>query len=115
MKGLIFNLLADLARRADCEDDAWEVALAVSEEVTEELTLEDDDESIHGLIAEESLHGGADFTFRWLVRSGTPFRDSDWPDLADPSARSRTPRPSDPPEPFYLELRDPNRRPPNKT
>ena len=115
MKGLIFNLLADLARRADCEDDAWEVALAVSEEVTEELALEDDDESILGLIAEESLHGGADFTFRWLVRSGTAFCEEDWTDLADAAAPSRARRPSDPPEPFYLELRDPNRRPPNKT
>jgi hypothetical protein len=27
MRGLIFNLLANLAARAGCEDQAWEVAL----------------------------------------------------------------------------------------
>jgi hypothetical protein len=113
MRGLIFNLLADLARRAGCEDDAWEVALAVSEEVTEELALEDDDELLQGLLSEECLHGGADFTFRWLVRSGSAFRDDDWADLAETSPTTRTARPSEPP--LFLEWDDPSRRRSNKT
>src|SRR4051812_34684979 len=107
MKGLIFNLLADLARRAGCEDDAWEVALAVSEEVTEEMALEDDDELMLGVIAEECLHGGADFTFRWLVRSGTTFCDDDWADLAGNPPKMRTARASEAPEPFQ-EWADPS-------
>lgn len=115
MKGLIFNLLADLARRAGCEDDAWEVALAVSEEVTEELALDDDDELMLGVISEECLHGGADFTFRWLVRSGTAFCDDDWADLAETHPSAFPARPSEAPEPLFLEWADPSRRRPNKT
>src|SRR5262249_34927328 len=86
MKGLIFNLLADLARRAGCEDDAWQVALSVSEEVAEELAFddfEDEEAEIFEMLAEASLQGGADFTFRWLLRSGSPFCDEDWDDLTD--------------------------------
>jgi hypothetical protein len=83
MKGLIFNLLADLAREAECEDDAWQLALAVSEEVCEELALEDEDGDLDGLLSEVSLLGGVDFTFRWLLRSGTPFQEGDWADLAE--------------------------------
>jgi hypothetical protein len=115
MKGLIFNLLADLARRAGCEDDAWEVALAVSEEVTEELALEDDDELMLGLITEECLHGGADFTFRWLVRSGTAFCEDDWADLAETPPKAFGPRASERPPALFPDWSDPSRRRPNKT
>ncbi|HEX4335382.1 MAG TPA: hypothetical protein VH062_05680 [Polyangiaceae bacterium] len=97
MKGIIFNLLADLARSAGCEDDAWEVALALSEEVNEELAQEDDEEEMLDLLFEAAFQGGADFTFRWLLRSGRPFRDEDWADLADaaPLLRAHDERPSD--------------------
>lgn len=81
MRGLIFNLLADLARDTGCERDAWTVALAVSQEVNDEIALEiDDDEPIIGFLTEASLQGGADFTFRWLLRSAAPFSDDDWAD-----------------------------------
>jgi hypothetical protein len=103
MKGLIFNLLADLARRAGCEDDAWHVALSVSEEVNEELSLEEEDDELVSLLSEASLQGGADFTFRWLMRSGTPFCDEDWFDLSDQAPLSGAGRGSEPPEPLYFE------------
>ena len=110
MKGLIFNLLADLARRAGCEDDAWQVALSVSEEVNQELALEDEDEALLGLLTEASLQGGADFTFRWLIRSGTPYCDDDWMDLSEQAPLSRPGRASEPPEALYLD-EAPRRRP----
>lgn len=78
MRGLIFNLLADLARDAGCEADAWTVALAASQEMAEELALEtDEDDLLPGLLAEVSIQGGADFTFRWLLRTAPHFRDED--------------------------------------
>jgi hypothetical protein len=111
MKGLIFNLLADLARRAGCEDDAWHVALSVSEEVSEELALDDNDEDLFGMLTEASLQGGADFTFRWLMRSGTPFCDEDWVDLSDQAPISTAGRGSEPPDGMYFETEASRRRP----
>ena len=119
MRGIIFNLLADLARRADCEDDAWHVALAVSEEVAEELDIDAKDEAFLAEIGEEMLQGGANFTFRWLLRSGGPFRDEDWADLSDPAPSTDPMRSPEPLEPFFeardlfsapLGRRRPNRR-----
>ena len=84
MRGLIFNLLADLARDANCEEEAWTVALAVSQEVSEELSTEADEEcgeALLELMSEVSLQGGADFTFRWLMRSAGPFCEEDWDEL----------------------------------
>jgi hypothetical protein len=84
MRALIFNLLADLARDAGCEEDAWTVALAVSQEMTNELALEGEDHDLSpGLIAEVSLQGAADFTFKWLLRSAPPFCDDEWADVLD--------------------------------
>ena len=116
MRGIIFNLLADLARRADCEDDAWHVALAVSEEVAEELALEAEDEAFLEAISEEMLQGGANFTFRWLLRSGCPYRDEDWTDLMEPAPSAELRRASEPPGPLVTSYagtssrRRPNRR-----
>ncbi len=103
MKGLIFNLLAELARQSECEEDAWQLALAVSEEVADELALEEEreDEELMSLLVEASLQGGADFTFRWLLRSASPFRDEDWSDLGDPSSLSHA---SEAPESLFFGL-----------
>jgi hypothetical protein len=84
MRGLIFNLLADLARDAGCEKDAWTVALAVSQEMTDELSLDGDEQDLPlGLVAEVSLQGAADFTFKWLLRSSPPFCDEEWSDVLE--------------------------------
>jgi hypothetical protein len=84
MRGLIFNLLADLARDAGCEEDAWTVALAVSQEMTNELALDGEEQELPtGLVAEVSLQGAADFTFKWLLRSAPPFCDDEWTDVLD--------------------------------
>ena len=91
MRGLIFNLLADLARDAGCEEDAWTVALAVSQEMTNELSLDGEEHELPpGLVAEVSLQGAADFTFKWLLRSAPPFDDDEWSDVLDapPDAHS---------------------------
>jgi hypothetical protein len=84
MRGLIFNLLADLARDAGCEEDAWTVALAVSQEMTDELSLDGEEHELPpGLIAEVSLQGAADFTFKWLLRSAPLFSDDEWSDVLE--------------------------------
>jgi hypothetical protein len=84
MRGLIFNLLADLARDAGCEEDAWTVALAVSQEMTNELAFECEEHDLpSALVAEVSLQGAADFTFKWLLRSAPPFCDDEWADVLD--------------------------------
>src|SRR5438045_2953823 len=115
MKGLIFNLLADLARRADCEDDAWHVALSVSEEVCEELELaETEDRILAEMFIEDTWLGGADLTFRWLLRSGTAYRDEDWDDLRDLEAVSPAFHGSEPSEPSFLEPDLWSRRRPNR-
>ncbi|HVW25438.1 MAG TPA: hypothetical protein VHC69_08705 [Polyangiaceae bacterium] len=94
MRGLIFNLLADLARDAGCEEDAWTVALAASQEMAEELAREaDEDELIPGLLEEVSIQGGADFTFRWLLRTAPSFQDDDDTDVLE--ARLTSPEVSD--------------------
>ncbi len=88
MRGLIFNLLADLARDAGCEEDAWTVALAVSQEMTQELVLDGEEHELpQGLIAEVSLQGAADFTFKWLLRSAPPFCDDEWGDVLEEAPR----------------------------
>jgi hypothetical protein len=94
MRGLIFNLLADLARDAGCEEDAWTVALAVSREMSDELFREaEEHEFSPGLVTELSLQGAADFTFKWLLRSAPPFSDDDeWADvLGAPLGASEAP------------------------
>ena len=84
MRGLIFNLLADLARDAGCEEDAWTVALAASQEMAEELAMEaDEDDLLPGLLAEVSIQGGADFTFRWLLRTAPSFQDDNDDDVLE--------------------------------
>jgi hypothetical protein len=115
MRGIIFNLLADLARRAHCEDDAWHVALAVSEEVAEELSLDEEDEAFVEEISEEMLQGGANFTFRWLLRSGGPFRDEDWSDFMESAPSAEPQRGSEPPGPLLTAFAGSyGRRRPNK-
>jgi hypothetical protein len=90
MQGLIYNLLAELAERAGCQDEAWDVALRSALGDTEDAALEesfagahaDEDEDGDGVLPELPPLGvttGA--TFKCLLRSAAPFRDEDWDDL----------------------------------
>jgi hypothetical protein len=105
MKGLIFNILSELSKRAGCQDDAWEVALAgaalgddeyllVDElPATGEAYVEADDEDGLDLSSEEEdeldveifdmpyLEGEWGDSFRFFVRSAAPFSDRDWQHL----------------------------------
>ena len=90
MQGLIYNLLADLAERAGCQDEAWDVALRSALGDTDDD--EPGDEENEDLAEPELPPLGATTgtTFRCLLRSAAPFRDEDW-DLADTeSAASRS-------------------------
>ncbi|HEX4475992.1 MAG TPA: hypothetical protein VH142_12995 [Polyangiaceae bacterium] len=75
MKGLIFNLLADLAARAGCEDEAWDVALITAgsllgRQTSDQWDLEDDDDWLEALDM-PALDASRD-TFRSLLRHAPP-------------------------------------------
>jgi len=86
MQGLIYNLLAELAERAGCQDEAWDVALrsALGEaDDADDADDEADRESEEQDLPELALLGTTTgTTFRCLLRSAAPFRDEDWDDLA---------------------------------
>ncbi len=72
MKGLIFNLLADLAARAGCEDEAWDVALTTAgsllgRQTSDRWELEDDENDWAEALDMPALDTSRD-TFRSLLR-----------------------------------------------
>jgi hypothetical protein len=125
MQGLIYNLLAELAHSAGCEEEAWDVALtsaALDLESARDPAFDDapfDDTDHYALTSalpsdapaerdsEElfvfpAIAGGREGTFSGLLRSGSPFREEDWAHIAGeplPLRRGSLRRESRPPPP----------------
>ena len=94
MQGLIYNLLADLAERAGCQDEAWDVALrsALGETDDDEHRNDEHGDDQHEELLTElpPLGAATGTTFRCLLRSAAPFRDEDWDELTDVEQGSST-------------------------
>lgn len=102
MKGLIFNLLADLAARAGCEDEAWDVALITAgsllgRQTSDRWDLEDEEDEWAEALDMPTLDASRD-TFRSLLRHAPPLcgehgRASLRPQQEEATPSARTPEP----------------------
>lgn len=77
MQGLLFNMLAELSKATEWEDEIWELVLACAESLKVDHE-EEDGNAIPDVLRLPDLEAASGALFKCLLRNTLPFGEDDW-------------------------------------